>query len=66
MSEENKALARRFIKEAFNQGNLDVIDETISLKWVHHNPTMPEEGHGPQSARGSSSRCTAAPFPTST
>ena len=27
MSEENKALDRRFIEEVLNQGNLDVIDE---------------------------------------
>jgi steroid delta-isomerase-like uncharacterized protein len=51
MSEENKALARRFIEEAFNQGNLDVIDETTSSEWVHHDPAMPEEGHGPEGAK---------------
>ncbi len=51
MSEENKALARRFIEEAFNQGNLDVIDETNSSEWVHHDPAMPEEGHGLEAAR---------------
>ncbi|MCA1717233.1 MAG: ester cyclase [Actinobacteria bacterium] len=46
MSEENKALSRRSIEEVFNAGNLDVVDEIVDPDHVHHDPTMPEEGHG--------------------
>ena len=38
MSEENKALLRRFIEEVANKGNLAVIDEIISADVVDHNP----------------------------
>jgi steroid delta-isomerase-like uncharacterized protein len=46
MSEENKALSRRAIEEVFVAGNLDVVDEILSEDHVHHDPAMPEEGHG--------------------
>ena len=46
MSEENKALSRRAIEELFNMGNLDAADEFIAQDHVHHDPAMPEEGHG--------------------
>src|SRR5919202_5497109 len=46
MSEENKTLARRVLEEVFNEGNLDVVDEIFAQDYVHHDPTMPEEGHG--------------------
>ena len=46
MSEENKTLSRHVLEEVFNAGNLDVIDEIISEDYVHHDPAMPEEGHG--------------------
>jgi steroid delta-isomerase-like uncharacterized protein len=46
MSEENKALSRRSIEEIFNAGNLEVVDEIIAQDHVHHDPTMPQEGHG--------------------
>ena len=48
MSEENKALSRRVIEEIFNAGNLDLADELIAQDHVHHDPAMPEEGHGPE------------------
>ena len=48
MSEENKALSRRSMEELFNMGNLDAADEFIAQDHVHHDPTMPEEGHGPE------------------
>jgi steroid delta-isomerase-like uncharacterized protein len=38
MSEENKAVVRRFIEEVWNNGNLDVIDELISDDHVDHDP----------------------------
>jgi steroid delta-isomerase-like uncharacterized protein len=46
MSEENKALSRRAIEEIFNAGNLDVADEIVAPDHIHHDPAMPEEGHG--------------------
>ena len=39
MSEENKAIARRYLEEAFNNKNLDVIDEIVSDDYIdHHMP----------------------------
>ena len=38
MSEENKALARRYVEEAINKGNLAVIDELTADDFVEHNP----------------------------
>jgi len=38
MSEENKAVVRRFIEEVWNNGNLDVIDELVSEDHVDHDP----------------------------
>jgi predicted SnoaL-like aldol condensation-catalyzing enzyme len=42
-AEENKALARRFLEEVFNEGNLAAIDELIDPDWVQHDPAMPEK-----------------------
>ena len=38
MSEENKALARRYVEEVVNKGNLAVIDELAAADFVEHNP----------------------------
>ena len=38
MSEENKALARRYVEEAINKGNLAVIDELTAADYVEHSP----------------------------
>ncbi|MFQ5341317.1 MAG: ester cyclase [Anaerolineae bacterium] len=35
-TEENKTLVRRLIEEAWNKGNLDVIDELLSPDYVLH------------------------------
>jgi hypothetical protein len=50
MSEENKALARRWA-DIFNQGNLDLVDEIYAPDFVGHDPTMPED------TRGGHTRC---------
>lgn len=33
---ENKAIARRFIEEVWNQRNIDVFDELFAADYVHH------------------------------
>jgi steroid delta-isomerase-like uncharacterized protein len=46
--EENKALARRFYEEVFNQGNLDVLDELVTQEHLNHDPTLPDVPLGPE------------------
>ena len=43
MSEENIATARRVLEEAFNQGNLDVMDEVCSDNFVDHDPLVGDQ-----------------------
>ena len=43
MSEENKALVRRIIDEAWNQGKLEVIDEAFAPDYQEHNPRPGQE-----------------------
>lgn len=50
VSEENKALIRRFVEEAFNEGNLDVADEVYAGSYTYHGPGEPEE-RTPEGAR---------------
>ena len=50
MSEENKALARRWA-DIFNQGNLDLVEEIYAPDYVSHDPTMPEDTRGVEGAR---------------
>jgi hypothetical protein len=38
MSEANKTTVRRFLGEAFDQGNLAAIDELIADNFVDHTP----------------------------
>lgn len=37
IEERNKALARRYIEEVWNRGNLDLIDELFTPDYVNHN-----------------------------
>jgi steroid delta-isomerase-like uncharacterized protein len=48
MSEENKEKVRRFLQEAFNEGNLGVVDEIFASDYVLHDPANPEEIRGPE------------------
>jgi len=50
MSEENKALARRWA-DIFAQGNLDLVDEIYAPDFVGHDPAMPEDIRGVEGAR---------------
>jgi len=51
MSEENKAVARRFIEEVWNNGNLDAIDELIAENHVDHDPAQAGSPGGSQGVR---------------
>jgi steroid delta-isomerase-like uncharacterized protein len=52
MSEANKQAARRIFEEAFNQGDLAVVDEVIGSDAVDHDPSNPFAGErGPESAK---------------
>lgn len=51
MSAANKALARRLVDEAFNAGRLDVTDELVASDYVGHDPSLPEDVHGPAGVR---------------
>ena len=50
MSEENKALARRWA-DILAQGNLDLVEEIYASDFVGHDPTMPEDLRGVEGAR---------------
>ncbi len=52
MSEENKEKARRFLEEAFNEGNLGVVDEIVASDYVLHDPAIPDEIRGPEGVKG--------------
>lgn len=51
MSEENKAVARRVVEEAFARGKLDVLDEIVDPGYVGHDPASPEEIRGPEGVK---------------
>ena len=42
-TEENKALARRLIEEAWNQGNLATVDELMAPDHVGHHSLVPNQ-----------------------
>jgi steroid delta-isomerase-like uncharacterized protein len=46
--EENKAVARRWVEDLFNTGNLEVADEIIAPDHVHHDPTLSDIPPGPE------------------
>ena len=53
MSAETKAIARRFLEEAFNGGNLDVVDELVAPGFVNHDAALPEPVIGIEGAKAS-------------
>ena len=40
MSEENKRLFMKVMEEAFNQGNLEVVDELVAPDFFNHEAPM--------------------------
>ncbi len=42
MSEENKALVRRYFEEIWDKGNLELIDELFTTNFVRHGPSATE------------------------
>jgi steroid delta-isomerase-like uncharacterized protein len=50
-AESNKALSRRLLEEAFNAGNIDVIDELDTTDFVNHDAALPEPMVGPDAAK---------------
>jgi hypothetical protein len=42
MSEENKALVRRYFEEIWDKGNLELIDELFTTNFVRHGPAATE------------------------
>jgi steroid delta-isomerase-like uncharacterized protein len=52
MSEQNKAVVRRFIEEAWNNGDLAVVDELIADDHVDNDPARADAPSGPASMRG--------------
>jgi len=51
MSEENKALARRFAEDILNPGNVDTVEEVYAAHYVGHDPAMPEDMRGVEGAK---------------
>ena len=53
MSEENKALARRYLEEVWDKGNVELIDELFTTDFVRHGPPAVEgEVRGPEDFKG--------------
>jgi steroid delta-isomerase-like uncharacterized protein len=50
--EPNKELVRRLYEEAFNEGDLDLVDELVAPDVVTHNPIILDAPTGPDSIRG--------------
>jgi steroid delta-isomerase-like uncharacterized protein len=61
-AESNMALSRRVLEEAFNAGNIDVIDELVTADFVNHDAALPEAMIGPAAAKATISGYRAA-FP---
>jgi steroid delta-isomerase-like uncharacterized protein len=53
MSAETKATARRLLEEAFNSGNLDVVDELVAPEFVNHDAALPEPTTGIEATKAS-------------
>jgi steroid delta-isomerase-like uncharacterized protein len=45
-ADSNAATTRRINDEAWNQGRLEILDETVAENFVNHDPADPEDLHG--------------------
>jgi steroid delta-isomerase-like uncharacterized protein len=45
-ADSNAATTRRILDEAWNQGRLEVLDETVAEDFVNHDPADPEDLRG--------------------
>lgn len=51
MLEANKAISRRIIEKAFNEGALEVVDELVGPTYVNHDPSVPDDLIGPEGTK---------------
>lgn len=51
LSDESRAVVRRFVAELWNNGNLSVADELIDIDAVNHDPAAPRLGMGPEATK---------------
>jgi len=51
MSENNKAIVRRFIEEFWNKGNQSLADQFFAPTYTHHDASTPDFGQGPEGER---------------
>lgn len=56
MMQTNKELARNYIEEAFNKGNVNAVDQFLSPAFVDHNPFSPRQAAGPEGQKQAISR----------
>jgi steroid delta-isomerase-like uncharacterized protein len=51
MSDVNKKAVRRLFEEVWNKGNLQVTEELFAPNYIHHDPSTPDAGRGPEGER---------------
>ena len=51
LSDESRAVVRRFFTELWNNGDLSVADELIDMDAVNHDPAGPRLGMGPEATK---------------
>jgi len=47
-SEKNKILVRRWLDEVLTRGDLDAADELFTVNYALHDPSFPNDVHGPE------------------
>lgn len=60
MTEDNKRLFRRALKEVYEEGTLDLADELVHPAFVDHEPAHRDDFTGPESVKRTASRLLAA------
>jgi len=51
MSEDNKALVRRWLEEVLTQGNLQRVEDLFAPNYVLHDPSFPRDVYGPEGVK---------------